>query len=308
MNDRAERTDRAAELADRREERGEERERRCCGFRDPVCIHTEQVYDSCRDRDCLRDARVYFTNTGQEIINRSINVKIKSAEIMWIYTTVEPVPFNRGFYTVDIKYFIRVTVEAFRGVSCPVEVNGLTTFDKKIILFGSEGNSKVFRSGENCCEDIETLGQQSNMPRAIVEVVDPIALSAKTVTRDECCCCDCNCNENFLAIPENICACFDDELYIGDDGKLVLATLGLFTVVRLERSVELLINAIDFCIPDKECSAATEKNPCELFSTIRFPLDEFYPPQKGCAAEGITPVNAGDCGCGCGCGCNGNGF
>ncbi len=299
----SDRTERAAEIADRREEREETRERRCCGFSDPVCIHTEQIYDSCRDRDCLRDARVYFTNSGQEIINRSINVKIKSAEIIWIYTTVEPVPFNRGFYTVDIKYFIRVKMDAFRGVSCPTEVEGLTTFDKKVILFGSEGNSKVFTSDTNCAEDIANIWQQNNMPRAIVEVVDPIALAAKVITRDECCC-DCGCNGNFLAIPENICACFDDELYIGDDGKLVLATLGLFTIVRLERNTELLINAVDFCIPDKECSEATENNPCELFGTIRFPIDEFYPPQKGCADSGISET--GVSGCGCGYGCNRN--
>ncbi len=300
MIDRAERAERAAEIADRCDELEERRERRCCGFRDPVCIHTDQVYDSCKDRDCLRDARVYFTNSGQEIINRSINVKIKSAEIIWVYTTVEPVPFNRGFYTVDIKYFIKVTVEAFRGVSCPVEVEGLTTFDKKVILFGSEGNAKVFESGTGDCDNVADTWQQNNMPRAIVEVVDPIALAAKVITKDDCCCC-CDCNEHFLAIPENICACFDDELYIGDDGKIVLVTLGLFTIVRLERSVELLINAVDFCIPEKECSAATEKNPCELFNTIRFPLDEFYPPQKGCADNDISPINTGSCGCGCGC-------
>ncbi len=258
----------------------DERRDRSCGFDCPICIHTDQIYDSCKDRDCIRDQRVYFTNSDQEIIDQAINVKIKKAEIIWVYTTVEPVPFNRGYFTVDIKYFIRVTVEAFRGVSCPTEIDGLVTFDKKVILFGSEGSAKIFESTSDECEDVSKIWQKSNMPKAIVEVVDPIALAAKLVNKDDCCCCDCN--EHFLAIPENICACFDDELYTGNDGKQVLATLGLFTIVKIERNVQLLINAVDFCIPEKECPSATETNPCELFNTIRFPFDEFFPPQKGC--------------------------
>ncbi len=300
MSDRRERAqENAAALADRCAEIEERCERRSCGFGSPVCIHTDQVYDSCKERDCVKDQRVYFTNAGQEVIDRAINVKIKKAEIIWVYTTVEPVPFNRGFFTVDIKYFIKVTVEAFRGVSCPTELEGLTTFDKKVILFGSEGSVKIFESTSNDCDDITELWQKNNLPKAVVEVVDPIALSAKLVNKEDCCCC-CDCNEHFLAIPENICACFDDELYIGDDGKMVLATLGLFTIVKIERNVQLLIDAVDFCIPEKECPAATESNPCELFNTIRFPFDEFFPPQKGC--DGFDDLkNPGGCGCGCGC-------
>lgn len=34
------------------------------------------------------------------------------------------------------------------------------------------------------------------------------------------------------------------------------------------------------CVPNKNCVAATEENPCDLFDTIDFPVDEFFPPQK----------------------------
>jgi hypothetical protein len=47
-------------------------------FRDGVCIHTDQVYDSCRERDCLEDLRVILTRCGQEKVDRAINVKIKA--------------------------------------------------------------------------------------------------------------------------------------------------------------------------------------------------------------------------------------
>ena len=141
-------------------------------FRDGVCIHTDQVYDSCREKDCIEDIQVILTRSGQEIVDDAINVKVKSAEVIWVFTDLEPVPFNRGFFTVDIKYFFRVTLEVFRGVSRPTEVEGLATFDKKVILFGSEGNSKVFSSKSNPGGQMPHMWQKNNLPKAIVETVD----------------------------------------------------------------------------------------------------------------------------------------
>ena len=63
-------------------------------------------------------------------------------------------------------------------------------------------------------------------------------------------------------------------------GKRVFVTVGLFSIIKLARYVQLLIPAFNFCFPNKECIAATEENPCELFETIQFPFDEFFPPQK----------------------------
>ena len=115
-------------------------------FKEAVCIHTDKVYDSCRDKDCLENIRVYLTADGQCIVDRAINVKCTKAEIIWVFSDIEPVPFNRGFYSVDLKYFFKITLAVFTGVGRPAEVEGLATFDKKVILFGSEGNAKVFAS------------------------------------------------------------------------------------------------------------------------------------------------------------------
>ena len=120
----------------------------CCGtnFREAVCIHTDKVLDSCRDKDCLENIRVYLTACGQEIVDRAINVKCTKAEIIWVFSDIEPVPFNRGFYSVDLKYFFKITLAVFTGVGRPTTVEGLSTFNKKVILFGSEGNAKTFAS------------------------------------------------------------------------------------------------------------------------------------------------------------------
>ena len=135
------------------------------------------------------------------------------------------------------------------------------------------------------------MWRKNNLPKSIVEVVDPIALTAKLVESSKCkCCCSCD----ISSVPDYICQCFSDELAVSNASKRVFVSLGLFTIIKIERNVQLLIPAIDFCIPQKECLAATEENPCELFNSLRFPIDEFFPPQKS-EFEGIGGND--DCSC-----------
>ena len=47
---------------------------------------------------------------------------------------------------MDIRYYYRITAEAFVGGSRPAEISGLAVFDKRVLLFGSEGNAKIFTS------------------------------------------------------------------------------------------------------------------------------------------------------------------
>ncbi|OQB13731.1 MAG: hypothetical protein BWY15_01579 [Firmicutes bacterium ADurb.Bin193] len=254
------------------------------GFSEAVCIHTDKIYDQCRDKDCLEDLRVYLTPCGQEVIDCAINVKIRKAEVIWVYSDIESVPFNRGFYSVDLKFFFKITLDAFTGVGRPCPVYGLATFDKKVILFGSEGSAKIFGSKYKCDSLDPQSWKKTNMPKAVVEVVEPIALSCKVVDVDDKCCCCCD-GTDLSAVPEDICAVFDDHLIFGGDRKRVYVTIGVFSIVKLERSVQLLIPVYDFCIPEKECIASTDDNPCELFERIAFPVDEFFPPTRFCDDE-----------------------
>ena len=60
----------------------------------------------------------------------------------------------------------------------------------------------------------------------------------------------------------------------------------------------LLIPAYDFCVPQKECIGATDDNPCDLFDRISFPVDEFFPPERGDFEDGGCDTEP-HCGCGC---------
>ena len=149
---------------------GRERKYPCdTNFREAVCVHTDKIYDSCRDKDCLENVRVYLTSCGQDIVDRAINVKCTKAEVIWVFTDIEAVPFNRGFYSVDLKYFFKVTLAVF-------------------ILFGSEGNAKVFESKYKEDAFDPQLWRKTNMPHAVVEVADckMAGKNTKDITVKQC--------------------------------------------------------------------------------------------------------------------------
>ena len=189
---------------------------------------------------------------------------------------MEPIGFNRGFYTVDVRYFYKVTADAFVGAARPVEVCGLCVFDKRVILFGSEGSAKVFTSDARHGGEEESA-DRANLPTAVVEAVDPIVLNMKLVDVCECRPCDCELTE----LPPCVCACFGCDLCFGSDGKRIYVTLGQFSIIRLERDTQLLIPAFDYCIPTRVCSeggaVGGAESPCDIFGRIEFPVDAFYP-------------------------------
>ena len=252
-------------------------------FKEAVCINAERIYDSCSSKDCLEDLRVWFQDADQMIVNQARNVRIKKAEVLTTYLDMEPVSFNRGFYSVDLTMFFRITLEA---VLSPIEpcqlICGVAVFNKKVILYGSDGNVKVFTSENDA--SCEGLGN-STSPKAIVQIADPIGLSAK-LADPHCCCCECG---SACGIPEKIRTAFNGSFDQTACDRIVLATIGVFSIVQLVRNVQMLIPAYDFCVPEKECVSTTD-NPCELFSRIEFPTDEFFPPRlesdDACACGG----------------------
>jgi hypothetical protein len=252
-------------------------ERDLCKIREAVCIQVEKVYDSCQEKDCIENARVYFphlTHSQKEAINHAFNGKIRKAEIRDVITDIESVPFKRGFFNVDVKFIIDVFLDFITNITgTPPQitpVRGEISFDKKVILFGSEGNVKIFKTHfENDETDtpLKCRLQQDNLPIAKVEVAEPIALNAK-----------------IRGILDKLFEEESDDKECCEDSRCILTkrvfvTVGIFSIIKLVRFVQLLIPAFNFCFPNKECISATEEKPCELFEAIEFPFDEFFPPQ-----------------------------
>ena len=173
---------------------------------------------------------------------------------------IEPVPFNRGFYSIDLTYTFRVELMAYeRSCSSPVLLTGTAYTSKNVILYGGESNTKTFFSSGEQIGDTNACCETINLPTAAVQVVEPIALEARI---------------------GSVC---------GPDGvapvRTVIMTLGLFSVVELFRPVTILVPTYEYTIPAKECHADTE-SPCAVFDKIRFPAEEFTPATLSGSAKG----------------------
>ena len=72
---------------------------------DAVCIDAGRVYDSCCDRDCLEDLRCFFLPETQTLINNALSVRLRGAEVLNVFIDVEPVNFNKGYYSCDLTFF-----------------------------------------------------------------------------------------------------------------------------------------------------------------------------------------------------------
>lgn len=243
------------------------------GIREAVCIHTKKVTDACRDKDCIEDLRVYLTRDCQGILDRCANARARCVELIHTDIQVEAVPYNNGFYTLDITFYYRVVADVTAGSNRPVTVYGLAVFTKRALLFGGDGSAKIFTDRTCGCKK----RSDCSMPQAVVEVVDPMVLASNVV--DSCNCC-CNCCE-LPDLPECVLSWFDDELVLSGECRRLLVTIGQFSIVRLERDTQLLIPAFDYCIPTKVCSETGNvggaESPCDIFSRIEFPVDSFYP-------------------------------
>lgn len=249
------------------------------GFKEAVCIDAMRIYDTCSAKDCLEDLRVILPASQTEAVNNATGVRLRDAKVLTVYLDLQPVPFDKGFYSVDMTFFFEVNLELFgplpNGI---IPLCGICIFSKKVILYGSEGSVQMFSSDKSA--DLPEGKGLRNLPKATVQVAEPIALSARLADQPFAGC------ETGCRIPECICRHFGEELDAGPQRRCILVTLGVFMIVQIVRNVQMLIPAYDFCVPDKECITNTE-NPCDLFRRIEFPTDQFFPPDAGgCGCTG----------------------
>ncbi|MBQ0009728.1 MAG: hypothetical protein KBS76_01315 [Ruminococcus sp.] len=274
-----------------------------------VYIDTNRILDSCRDKDCFEDVPVYLTDIGNEIVERSTNARVKCAEVISATLTVDPVPFNRGFYHINIRIYCRIVAECCTCMGKPQEVEGICVVEKQVILYGSEGNVNIFKSdpANNCfCPNGPiTENGSTNLPTAVLEVVDPIVLGTK-IGEPHCGChhdrpSPCG-GENCLTdgeMPESVCNRVSGRLCYDMNGRRLLVSLGFFSVVRIERPGQYLVSGCEYSVPEKECISPCTDDPCDVFKHIAFPVNEFYPPSL--SGNGQNSGEGGGT-----CGCNGN--
>jgi len=241
-----------------------------------MSIHTKKITDSCRDKDCIEDLRVFLTTGSQAVLDSCANARVRSAELLYTYIDVEPVAFDRNHYCIDITFYYKILADAVVGAGRPACLYGLAAFSKRAVLCGEDSRAHIFRSNTVLNGPDGLTRMAANLPTAVVEVLDPMILSScvKEV-------CDCGC-EAVCQIPAAIQGLFDEELVLSGDKRRLFVTLGQFSIVRLERSAQLIVPVLDYSIPVKECcdNPGGTEDPCEMFSRIPFPAAQFNP--MGC--------------------------
>ncbi|MBQ8357138.1 MAG: hypothetical protein IJX39_04950 [Clostridia bacterium] len=245
--------------------------------RDSFGIEASRILDACRDRDCFEDVRVFLTAVGEDLITRTNSVRVKCAKLCGANIVTDPIQFNRGFFSVNIKFYVNLVFEVCVPMGQSQEFEGLAVLEKRVVLYGGESNVRVFRSSESegFCSMPEPVCCAKNKPEAVVEVVEPVVLGARIVERCSDCRCCCSCSDIPLQILDTVNGTLVE---CGtDDNRSLAVSLGLFSVVRLVREGQLLVQATDFCLPDKECCEPDEEDPCSTFRKMAFPTSEFCP-------------------------------
>lgn len=251
-------------------------------FKEAVCVDVQRIFDSCSDRDCIYDLPITLTESSATITDDMDIVKTRCAEVEVTCISVDSVPFKSGFYAVDITYRFKITAEAFTQGICRNQTGtilcGTALWNKRVILYGSEGSSKVFTSDQDivvsdpeCC-DCGCCSNSATMPKATVRVLDPIALDTKFVQTGE-----------GEAAERNL-----------------VVSLGLFSIIQLSRPVSIIIPAYDYCIPCKDCSLTdTSESPCDVFGKLEFPSEQFFPQPSSNAATkyGCCEKSSIECDC-----------
>lgn len=257
------------------------------------CIIANKVYDQCRQQDCIE--KLAYKENGQpvEIPPQAASVSIvKNSFCIGKILVVSKVenPFKRGYYDIELKFTFNYKLQ-FRdssGNPIPGPISGPASgpasasgpaqpkpgspgspgsphwpplpiwptpaksiFNKKVTLFGSIGTAVNVATdfGNNEFDNLRVA------PFVLAEA-NGYPLDA-TLS---------------YAIPQ-VPSCGPNHI-----PNAVNVTIGLFTIIKLFRLVNLIVPSSGFCKP-KVCEEVSE-DPCEYFNNLEFPFDIFDPPQK----------------------------
>ena len=245
-----------------------------------MSIHTRKNTDACRDKDCIEDLRVYLSTTSQSVLDTAANARVRSAELITTYIDVEPVAFDRNHYCIDMTFFYRILADTMVGATRPTVLYGLAVFTKRAVLCGEDSRAHIYSSNSPSTGNLF----QANRPTAVVEVLDPMVLCSKIKEPDSC-----SCDAGPVQVPEGIKALFDEPLVVAGGQRQLYVTLGQFSIVRLERDVQIVVPVTDCAIPSKECcdspGCCSSEDPCEMFSRIPFPVQQFSSCEEKCDCD-----------------------
>lgn len=255
------------------------------------CIVALKVYDHCRQQICLDEeligpARAAHDSNccGSHICEGEIirppfdayNVTVRDFKLKKIVVIgKKPNEFRDGFWDIDLKYVFCYKLEFSEidgDVICCIAATSV--FTKRFTLFGSTGSDNVIASDivANFSDALEGDPIVVVQGKAIV-----LAAEIKCAKR--------RCEGDYSPVPRPNAAVAAAGAGVGpmpgpvNNNREVIVTIGLFTIVKLCRIVDLTVESRGFCVAE-ECDNISPLTACEFFNTLDFPFDVFSPPQR----------------------------
>jgi len=252
-----------------------------------------KIYDICRQQDCLDFDTIgparsvdeiefndVVTREGQVIIppRDAASVSMEDVHIKKIIIVDKrPSGLRRGFWDVELKYIIGYTL-IFRGVNSMDEkvVDAFSMFNRKVTLFGSEGGDLAIAT------DLFGMGGMFEASPFIMAEAKAMGLCSSLIY---------DCHQHHGRGHGNICHESRGHGHGSHESRghasSVEVVIGLFSIIKLFRLVDLAVESRGFTIPD-ECEDICPMDPCEFFGGLDFPMDLFAPPQKPEFKAGIS--------------------
>ena len=240
-----------------------------------------KIYDICRSQDCLDFNAIGPSRAAEDITwDDDTDVTISEGQIITppsdaasvsmedvhikkiIVVDKRPSSLRRGFWDVEVKYIIGYTL-IFRGINSQEEkiAYAFSMHNKKLTLFGSEGGELAVTT--------DLFGMDGS---GMFEATPYVMAEAKAM---------------------GLCAAlvYDSQQNGQQENRgqatSVEVVIGLFSITKLFRLVDLAVESTGFTIPE-ECEEICPMDPCEFFNGLDFPMDLFAPPQKPEFRAGIS--------------------
>ncbi|MCL2610989.1 MAG: hypothetical protein FWE02_04840, partial [Defluviitaleaceae bacterium] len=231
-----------------------------------------KIYDFCRRQDCLTHNQLGACRASRPISIGGINVnegdvipvpkeassvtmdKLHVSKIIII--SKEPSSFKKGYWDVEIKVVFKYRLLFREEDGCVIgHVKAYSNYTKRICLFGSD-SAELFMATDmfsNGCENLIST--------------EPFV--------------------NIEAKAMNLGSQIHTRRHHGTEYRDVHVTIGLFSIVKLFRMVDLSIQSKGFAIP-RVCGGGSSVDACDFFGKLSFPMDIFAPPQKPEYLAGIS--------------------
>ena len=238
-----------------------------------------KVYDSCRQQNCLTYEELGPARAAEQlcigeehhregdIIKPPPNAasatvdKLKVKRI--IIVDKQPSPFKSGYWDVDVKFVFEYRITFREADACVITcIKANNIYNMKVCLFGSIGSDLVIGT-----DLLRAFGDS-----ATFEAEPFVLVEAKAV-----------------ALHAQLHYAHHHEHHESDaQATEVRVTIGLFSIIKLFRLVNLTVESRGFDIPDECTPAPSPVCPCAFFEDMDFPMDIFAPPQKKEFTAGIS--------------------